>query len=167
MIGTHVSPGNRMNSDKKWTTTTAYVRNTCMFGIYSISSVQFRAMYRLAAATATVCVRVWFDNNSTKQSDNWDIDQSHEEMPTVCTPAHRTFFQDICCRNWASIPSVGYNQGRSGLYLERIWASSNWAFLRKSCLKNGCFTIKSAPKCQNLEKIWENISHFFSCLFGI
>ena len=75
-----------MNSDKKWTTTTAYVRNTWMFGIYSISSVQFRAMYRLAAATATVCVRVWFDNNWTKQSDNWDIDQSHEEMPTVCTP---------------------------------------------------------------------------------
>ena len=30
-----------------------------------------------------VRARVWFANNSTKQSDNWDIDQSHEEMPTV------------------------------------------------------------------------------------
>ena len=44
-----------------------------------------------AAATATAqrptaCARVWFASDSTKQSDNWDIDQSHEEMPTVCTP---------------------------------------------------------------------------------
>ena len=40
-------------------------------------------------------------------------------------------FQDICRRNWASIPSTGYNQDRSGLYLERIWASSNKLFWRK------------------------------------
>ena len=46
---------------------------------------------RAAAATATAqrptaCARVWFASDSTKQSDNWDIDQSHEEMPTVCAP---------------------------------------------------------------------------------
>ena len=81
--------------------------------------------------------------------------------------AHRTVFQDICRRNWTSIPSAAYNQDRSGLYVERIWASSNKLFWRKSCLKNGCFTIKSAPKFQNLEKFWKNISNFFSCLFGI
>ena len=39
---------------------------------------------------------------------------------TVKASAHRTVFQDICRRNWTSIPSAGYNQDRSGLYLERI-----------------------------------------------
>ena len=45
---------------------------------------------------AAVRARVWFANNSTKQSDNWDIDQSHEEMPTVCAP-HRSAPPSLSC----------------------------------------------------------------------
>ena len=51
--------------------------------------------------------------------------------------AHHTFFQDICHRNWTSIPSAGYNRDRSGLYVERIWANSNGAFLSWKSWKNG------------------------------
>ena len=39
---------------------------------------------------------------------------------SVVAVTHRIVFQDICCRNWTSILSAGYNQDRSGLYLERI-----------------------------------------------
>ena len=69
------------------------------------------------------------------------------------------FFRGNPWPNWTSNLSAWRARGRSGPHVERIWANSNEPFLRKVCFKNRCFTIKSAPKFQNLEKIWKKISN--------
>ena len=72
--------------------------------------------------------------------------------------AHRTFFRGNPWRNYTYILSARDARGRSGPHVERIWAISSQPLLRKVCSKNLCFTIKNAPKFQNLEKNWKKFT---------
>ena len=74
---------------------------------------------------------------------------------------HRTFFRGNPSTKWVIKSECVAARGRSGPHVERIWANPSQPFLRKICFKNRCFTIKSAPKFQNLEKIWKKISKYF------
>ena len=87
---------------------------------------------------------------------------------TVSKAPHTVLFSEVTLwQKYTSNLSAWLARGRSGPHVERIWANPSQPFLRKVHFKNRCFTIKSALKFQNLEKIWKKFGIFFSYIFGI